>query len=139
MASTLQTKYNIPIVTLNQTQFLNHEISNKTPNDISFLITKKVYIIDSALNNNDYYLISLKNFNNKNTTLTINVNTKIYSKENYPLIIKIYNTSEFIKHKKDAVPLFSKLINNPSQIALFCFDNAKHSLVYVKENGDFLK
>ena len=138
MANILQTKYNIPIVTLNQTQFLNNQISNKTPYNNSFLITKKKYVVDSSLNNNDYYLISIKNYINKNTTLLINVNTKVYSKENYPLVIKIYYTTEFLKHKKDAVPIFTKLIISPFQKALFQFDKEKHSIVYLKENGDCL-
>jgi hypothetical protein len=138
MAYLLQTKYNTPILTLNQTQFLNHVIPNKNSSNSPFLLKKKDIVIDSAVYNNDYYLINFDNFNIHESKRLVNINTKKQSKESYPLIIKIYNIDEYLKYKKNAVPLYIKYIISPLDKAFYDFDNTKHIIQYIDANGVLL-
>ncbi|MFO0321880.1 MAG: hypothetical protein ACK504_05585 [Bacteroidota bacterium] len=137
MTNLLENKYKIPILTLNQTQFLYNVISNKHTSSSPFFITNKANVIDSGLYNNDYYIINYDNF--KEPSRMININTKKFSKESYPLIIKIYNSNEYFKHEKNAVPLFVKYIISELDLAFYNFNETKHIIKHFDANGVLLK
>ena len=123
MARLLEKKYKIPIVTLNQTKYMNATIQNKNDMNQPYLILKSNQFKNNSELYNDYYLINFDRNVEKGNLKLFDLTGQIIPPEKFPVVVKIYNLSELTRHKKDAVPLFTKFLNSTEENFNFNFDN----------------
>jgi hypothetical protein len=135
MARLLEVKYKIPIVTLNQTEFMDEFIPNINNSNEPFLIVKRHEFKNNLKLYNDYYLLNLKRKEIQSSLKLGDLSDVIIPKEKFPLIIKVYNNLEFTMHGKQAVPIFTKYLNAPDDYINFDFDKEKYKVIFENNDG----